>query len=133
VAVSVIAVVELVRGVAVAVGDGAARVGVSVLVVVAVEVVLGVGAGVRVAVEVTVDVPVAVAVGAGCASLTLSGSVRKLATINSPRTPMNASRPTTGLSECHRRRGLSSGSVLIAPRLVASAAGSQKSEIRNQR
>jgi hypothetical protein len=51
--------------------------------------VVGVGVVVRRAVE--VEVGVAVPVGTSWAWLTLSGSVRKLATISRPRTPMNAS------------------------------------------
>jgi len=70
-----------------------------------VDVAVGVGVVVRVAVDVDVvvrvavdvDVGVAVPVGASWASLTLRGSVLKLAKINTPRTPMTASRLNTGL------------------------------------
>src|SRR6266849_4250122 len=59
-------------------------------------------AGINVDVDVGIRVPVAVPRGATWASLTVSGSVLRLATIHSPRTAMNASCLNTGLSECHR-------------------------------
>jgi hypothetical protein len=65
-------------------------------VLVGVEVLVCRGVLVRVGVDVEVAVAVAVPVGTTCASLTMSGSVRKLTTINSPRTPTNASCLSTG-------------------------------------
>jgi hypothetical protein len=65
----------------------------------------GVGVTVRVAVDVGVEVAVRVGVAASCASVTWSGSVRRLATIKTPRRLMSASRLNTGLSECHRPPG----------------------------
>jgi hypothetical protein len=88
VAVAVVAIGKSVRGVALGVADAAASVGLGVVV--------GVGVLVRVAVAVEVEVAVAVRDGSGCASLTLSGSVLKLATMSSPKTLMNASRVNTG-------------------------------------
>ncbi len=112
-AVAVSAACNSVRGVAVGVAE-------AVLVGVAVFVCRGVL--VRVAVDVDVAVAVDVPVGTTCASLTVSGSVRKLATINSPRTPMNASCLNTGRQSAIARAACLGPTVaivlLLAARLV---------------
>ena len=66
------------------------------------EVLAGVAVRVRVAVDVGLTVAVPVGVEATWASVGLSGSVLKLATINRPRRVTSASRLNTGVSECHR-------------------------------